>query len=85
MIACECHQCDERLWAEDADAGRKIKCPKCKALVKVPDPAATPPVVRVEHPGLTRLNVGLHFVVWWGLVLIMATFLIYLFLFAVTH
>lgn len=59
MIACECHHCDEVSYVANSAAGTKIACPNCTATVKVPNPTATtaaPPVVRVEHPGLEKLD-----------------------------
>lgn len=38
-IAVVCPGCDARLNAPDAAAGRTVKCPKCKAPMRVPEPA----------------------------------------------
>jgi len=36
-ISVTCPGCDRGLKAPDSSAGRKIKCPKCNAVVPVPD------------------------------------------------
>jgi hypothetical protein len=49
-ISTTCPQCSHSLKAHDGLAGKKVKCPKCSAIIAIPKPAVTPAAVRADDP-----------------------------------
>src|SRR5438876_4778147 len=47
MIKFRCTQCNKLLGGEDKDAGKFVKCPKCKEKTRIPKPGEAP-VTKVE-------------------------------------
>ena len=47
-----CDQCGTKLRTPDGSSGKKTKCPKCEALLTIPEPsiASPPPVSVVAQP-----------------------------------
>lgn len=49
-IAVVCSECNARLNAPDAAAGKTLKCPKCKSAIEVPEPEGAPDFEVVDEP-----------------------------------
>lgn len=59
-IAITCTSCGSRINAPDAAAGKKAKCPKCKAVVSIPsnEDKQPPPNPEQDKPKTTTANAG---------------------------
>lgn len=61
MITFSCSRCGVKLQVDNANAGKQAKCPTCKALVAVPQPAAPmpmPPAVEGHSSSLDRFGLA---------------------------
>src|SRR4051812_10064407 len=50
MNSFKCHQCSQQLKASDDASGKRVKCPKCGAIVQVPSLATAPQSKSDERP-----------------------------------
>lgn len=50
MISFFCPFCKHVLKADDEHAGQTMACEQCKLEIRVPQPAAPPPLVRAAEP-----------------------------------
>jgi hypothetical protein len=57
-ISTTCPQCSHSLKAHDGLAGKKVKCPKCDAIIAIPKPAVAAAGVAADAPPGGKLPAG---------------------------
>ncbi len=58
FIRFDCAFCGQQIRVSSIHAGKKAKCPKCKNIVIIPQPAARPPASQEEEPVRLKRDAG---------------------------